>query len=465
MTPLAGLVTLLVSLLTLVDWRKGFLVVVVIGVLQDVLRKLTLGAPAYYLIWSMVIYLFVATVVFFRQALPPLRTIYLNDHRVQTGWLIFIFLVVFQLINAFLRWRSPAVPIFGALFYLGPPLAMLVGYGFATSPNRIRQYLNFYALILVPTCLTVYLSASFQDAWPVLRDVGTFTGQELIIYDVGVALKSYSGILRAGEISAWHAATAGVFLATLAMTTRGTARRIIIVALIALMIGVIVLTGRRKMLMTLSIFFIIQWALMARYKRGMGKQVVLVVLVGTLSSFAFTLLEPASESRLYVQRSTTVFGDATGRLGLSFRLMQSAFNRSSGIGLGAGSAAQGGRYAGIDQSKLVGGSSESGLGMFMVELGAAGLLATMWLLFVIGRSLIRNLRRLAALDSQLFFYQAAFLSFLFANLMTFVVATQIYGDYFVLIILGTVAGFVVRINSLVINLARKSQQDPVLRQH
>ena len=40
-----------------------------------------------------------------------------------------------------------------------------------------------------------------------------------------------------------------------------------------------------------------------------------------------------------------------------------------------------------------------------------------------------------------------FLSFLFANLITFTVATQVYGDLFVLIILGTVAGFAVRLAS------------------
>jgi hypothetical protein len=463
MTPLAGLITVIVGLLALADWRKGLLAVIIIGVLQDVLRKLTPGVPTYFIVWSMAIYLVVVVLAWANRSLPPLSTIYLGEQRAQNAWLVFIFLVLFQLLNALVRWGSPAVPIFGALFYLGPPLAMLVGYAFADSPKRIGQFLTFYVVILTPTCLTVYLSPTFQDSWPVLRDVGTFIGRELIIYDVGTALKSYSGILRAGEISAWHAATVGIFLATLAMTSRRNSRRVVTVLVIALMIGVIVLTGRRKMLMTLSIFFLVQWALMARFKRGMGKQIVLVVLVGTLASFSFTLLEPASESSLYVQRSATVFGDAAGRFETAIMLMRSAFDRSSGIGLGAGSAAQGARYAGIDQSKLVGGSGESGLGMFMVELGLIGLLAAAWLLFVIGRSLSSNLRRLAALDENLFYFQVAFLSFLFANLMTFMVATQIYGDFFVLIILGTVGGFVVRINSVVRNQSMDSQKIQALQ--
>ncbi len=448
MTSFAAILSAAVAFLSLVDWRRGLLAVILIGVLQDVFRKLTPEAPAYYLIWSMSLYLLVAATAILSRSLPPVQAIYLGDRRVRSAWIVFVLIVIFQLINALIRWGNFAVPIFGALFYLGPPLAMLVSYGYASGERRLRQYLGFYALVLVPTCLTVFLSPPLQDAWPVLRDIGTFIGKELVIYDIGTALKSYSGVLRSGEISAWHAATAAIFLATLSLTSRGRARRLIAGILIALLIGVIVLTGRRKMLMTLSIFFLMQWALTVWFRKGMTKIAILVVLVGTIASFSFSLLEPASENRLYVQRSTTVFGDAVGRLQLAIGLMQSAFDRSAGIGLGAGSAAQGGRYAGIDQSKLVGGSSESGLGMFMVELGVPGLLAALWLMIVISKNVLHNLRRLAALGSNLFLYQVSFLSLLFSNLMTFTVATQVYGDYFVLLTLGAVAGFVVRINSV-----------------
>jgi hypothetical protein len=279
----------------------------------------------------------------------------------------------------------------------------------------------------------------------VLRDVGTFTGEELIIYGFGTILKSYSGILRTGEISSWHAATAAMFIATLSVTAKGRSHRVISAVLIALLIGVIMLTGRRKMLMALSIFFVVQWALLAWFRKGMGKVAVIVILVGTLSSFSFTLLEPSSQTGMYMQRSSTVFGDAIGRMEFALRLMQSAFNRSSGIGLGAGSAAQGGRHAGLDQSKLVGGSSESGLGLLMVELGVPGLLAVSGLMFVVVRRMFTRLQQLSITNNRFFQYQICFLSFLFANLMTFTVATQIYGDFFILIILGTVAGFALRL--------------------
>ena len=202
--------------------------------------------------------------------------------------------------------------------------------------------------------------------------------------------------------------------------------------------------------MTLTIFFIAQWALLLRYRKGMMRASLIVILVGTLSSYSLTLLEPSSESTLYVKRSTTVFGDATERFNLAIELMKSAFVRSSGIGLGAGSAAQGARYAGIDKSKAVGGSAESGLGQVMIELGLIGVLAIGWLFFSFARRILSNLRRLAQYNERLLLYQVSFICLLFANLVTFTVATQVYGDFFVLIILGTVAGFVLRINNLVV---------------
>lgn len=449
MIPLASIITLAIALLALADWRRALLAVIVVGVLQDVLRKLTPGAPTFYIVWATAVYLAVVAIAILGRSLPPLRTIYLHDRPVKNAWIAFFVLIALQMLNALVRTGNPVVPLFGAMFYLGPAAAMLVAYGYFSGEWQLRRFLGLYILILVPTCLTVYLSPTFQDAWPVLRDVGTFTGNQLIIYDMGNILQSYSGILRTGEVASWHAATAAIFLVTITLTARRRPKWLLTAILVALMIGVIVLTGRRKMLMALAVFFVVQWALLAWLRKGMGKVAVLTTLVGILSSYSLTLLEPTSGANLYVQRSTTVFGDAAGRMGLALELMKSALIRSSGLGLGAGSAAQGTRHAGIEASKQVGGSSESGLGMLMVELGVPGVVMAFLLVAVVSRNILRNLKPLASLEPRLALYQVSFLSFLFANMMTFTVATQIYGDFFVLVILGTIAGFVIRLNNLV----------------
>ena len=44
-------------------------------------------------------------------------------------------------------------------------------------------------------------------------------------------------------------------------------------------------------------------------------------------------------------------------------------------------------------------------------------------------------------------YDVSFIAFLITNMITFAVASQLFGDLFVLIVTGTIAGFVVRINN------------------
>ena len=129
-----------------------------------------------------------------------------------------------------------------------------MGVAYANSERRITTYLTAYVLIMVPAALTVYLSLEYSDQWPILRDIGSFVGGELIIYDQGAALESYAGIFRTGEIAAWHAATAAAFLIMLATRNPSLAFRIVAGLVVVALVGTIILTGRRKMLMALTIF-------------------------------------------------------------------------------------------------------------------------------------------------------------------------------------------------------------------
>jgi hypothetical protein len=450
---LTVLFSLVVILVALSDWRRALLLLLAAGLLQDVFRKLTPDVPAYFTVWSMALYIGIAGIVILRGGLPPVNHLFLRDRYVQAAWAGFVLVVVFQLFNALLRWGNVAVPVLGGIFYLAPPLAVLVGFAFANGERAILRFMKTYMLIFVPAALSVYLSPLMQDGWPVLRDVGSFIGRELVIYDVGTVLKSYSGLLRVGEIAAWHAATAAAFLLTLVIQDRRLMRRVLFVILIIALIGAIVMTGRRKMLMTLSIFATAQWALLAYFRKGLGAASIALLLLGTVGSFAFVMLESSREPSLYLQRSSTVFGETVERAQLSLQLMRSAFDRSAGLGLGAGSASQGISHAGVDVSSAVGGSAESGLGKLMIELGVIGLLSGLFLVFAAARRLLKNMRRMAVESERLLLYQAAILALLFANLMTFTVATQVYGDYFILIVLGTLAGFAVRLDWVAHRLA------------
>jgi len=431
--------TALFSMISLSRWRYGIIAVLVVGVLQDPFRKLTSGVPAYYILWSAVIFGLAAFSLWSRGRLIPMRLLALGDKGLQTLGRGLLLLIALHAVHSLLRWGSPPLVALGLLFYFAPVIALLVGWTYARSLDDLRRFMRYYVVIVGTVSLTVFLSPGYQEAFPVLREIGAFEGKRLIIYDVGTALESYSGLFRVGELAAWHAATTAIFLLILATDRSSIGFKILAGIVIAFCVWAIVLTGRRKMLMALTMFMILQWGGLALLRRGFSRMIVTGVLLGALGSFSFTFFERDTESSLYLERGVTVFENVDERVSTSFDLMRSAIARSGGLGLGVGVSSQGGRYAGVS-SNLVGGSAEAGIGKFVVELGILGLLLFVGLAWRLARRAWQLFGRLARRDDRLLLYGVSFGAFLAANVATFLVATQLFGDPFVLIVIGLCAG-------------------------
>ena len=441
-------ISFLMLALIMTDWRRALPWLFGIGVLQDVLRKLTPNVPAAYILWIGAMFALVALVAYSQGALRGRwRALALGDADLLQAWSLFALVVVAQAAHAVLRWGNPLIGVLGVLFYLGPILALMVGMAYAQTQARIDRLLGTYVLIMVPASLTVYLSVDYGMQWPVLRDVGAFTGSQIIIFHGGQALESLSGVFRVGELAAWHAATSIAFLSILVLRRPSLIRIIGAGVLGVLLVGAIVLTGRRKMLMTLTVFFSFQWVLFMLLRRGVSRLSGAMLAFALILAVGFSLLgheewDLASPSAAYVDRGLTVFETTDERLDTTWNLVQSAWSRSGGIGVGAGMAGQGSRFAGggAVAAQAVGGSAEAGLGFIIVELGLPGVLALFWLMFVLVRRLWQGLRMLARVNDQWLLYAVSFAALLIANLATFGVAVQLYSDYVVLITLGLVAG-------------------------
>ena len=455
MTPITVFIAVVVAALILHDWRKALPALFLIGVLQDVLRKLTPGAPAYFILGIGSMFVLIFIVAYAQGSVRGLRPLYLHDARLRTAWGLFILVVVLQAGHTLVRWGNPMIAVLGLVFYLGPILALLIGFAYARSEQRIIHLLTVYVLIMVPSALTVYLSAEYGDQWPVLRDVGTFTGTQLVISFGGASMASYPGIFRVGELAAWHAATSIAFLSILVIRKPSLLSMIVAGLLGSLLVGVIILTGRRKMLMTLTVFFSFQWVLILLLRKGLTRANGILLLLAVVGTLAFSLLgheEGIGETSAYSERGLSVLESTDDRLDTTLNLVQSAWYRSGGIGVGAGVAGQGARFAGGSGAQAVGGSAEAGLGMIIVELGLAGLVAMIWLLYCLTTRMWAGLRMLARINVRWMIYGASFAAFLIANLATFGVAVQLYSDYVVLILLGLVAGMLFALVSAGIEL-------------
>jgi hypothetical protein len=209
------------------------------------------------------------------------------------------------------------------------------------------------------------------------------------------------------------------------------------------------LTGRRKFIIEIIVFASAYVTLLLYFGRGATRLALLSGLVGLLGYVGFIFFMPEEKEaaryvrhsdvsyELYVARSKTVFGDVPDRLtSLGLAPIGWAYNRYGLLGAGLGAGSQGTQHFGAAGQ----GAAEGGLGKIWLELGAPGLVIVAWFALALMRHLWAVLKSISRQSAALNRMALGLTSFLIANVSTFAIATQAYGDIFVLLIVGSVLG-------------------------
>src|SRR5262249_34999660 len=268
------------------------------------------------------------------------------------------------------------------------------------------------------------------------------------------------------EIAGWHAMTSACFVVLLTSLRRTTITRLLTaVVVVLLLVGLGALTGRRKVVIEFAVFLGTYFILWLFFEKSVGKLVIIALTiaacVGYLSLAAGVSEDVRSERSsteleysVYVRRTGSGFQDAPSRfVGLGIMPVMWAYERFGLFGAGLGVGTQGTQHFGGGGQ----GAAEGGLGKIVLELGVPGLFVIGWFSFALFRHLWSIMRvasrhspRIARLSFGLF-------SFLVANLAAFSVATQAYGDLFILLILSWTLGFLLAVPVL---LERKARARP-----
>lgn len=434
--PLVGLGTVI----GLGRWRDGVLFLILVGFLQDPIRKILPGFPVYTQV-TVVFFLGIVVLCAILQNVQfRISYIHGGEQRLRQAWNLYIFLILAQCGHAFVLYGNPVLAGLGILNYGAPMAGIIVGVAFASNTQWIHRFLRTYVCLAVPVALTIYLSFYFQDNWDVLKSIGRLSGHPLLIYDQGGLLYSNSGLMRVGEIAAWHAGTAVMLLIMFGVRNRQLSFRIIAGVASVLLIGAIVLTGRRKMIMAVAIFLAVFVLVMMRYWRGTNRITALIAVLSLCVTVYVWLQPEEGVTALYAARGASVFEDATARLVEAWNLLWAGYARGGIFGLGAGLSAQGSQYFGAGAAD-VGGAAEGGGGKIVVELGVIGLILVVYLVWRLFRHFDAFLRMVPAEDEYLSVTLAALIAIIIANGTTFLVATQVFGDTFVLVLMGFFAGF------------------------
>ena len=125
-------------------------------------------------------------------------------------------------------------------------------------------------------------------------------------------------------------------------------------------------------------------------------------------------------------------------------------------GAGVGTGSQGAYYFGA-WDLVNGGAAEGGVGKVALELGFPGLSVVAWFAYALVRYLGRILDYLTARSPAHARFAYGLVAFLAANVATFFVATQVYGDVFILLILGWSLGFLLSLPVLVNHVPRPAR--------
>ncbi len=431
------------SLVCLQDWRRGIYVMVLAGFLQDPIRKMTPGEPV---ILSLIApALFGVCLISAMLAEEELNFAELNRFNpvLYLPAVLFVGWVCISATFTIATRGSLILAGIGAMAYLAPMPGLLLGYRFARKPDEILNLLSFYVVLAAVFSASIYLEMTGLNS-PLLRSVG----EGFVFYpESGGITVLHCGLFRSPEVAGWHLASAICFLVVIGLSRKPGPSFMIFALLAALVIlPALVLTGRRKFLVEIVTFLSMSGALLTYFQTSMKRLSVVFVLAAILAAgffFYITTSELPGEWAVYVERSATTHSDSKERfVHMTVGMFQYVIAQNGIFGSGAGTGSQGAQHFG-GGSVLVGAAAEGGLGKVLAELGLPGIASLLWVAvaLVIYVWTVSNRVRGDENAAPLAYTLMAFLG---ANAIVFTTAHQIFGDVFILTILGLLLGVLMR---------------------
>src|SRR5687768_17808722 len=185
------------SLVALLDWRRAWLLIVVCGVLQDPVRKLTAGTPV---VISFLVLIPYAAILFGarEELVPHAREFVRRFPAIAAAGVIVMFFLGLAVVNGFFTfgvalWQVPLLSLFT---YLAPIPAFLVGYAYLRREEMLYRFFTIYGVItsfaLVGTALEY-----FRVRFTILGVVAL--SHDYVRHLPGIQVRLLSGIYRSPD--------------------------------------------------------------------------------------------------------------------------------------------------------------------------------------------------------------------------------------------------------------------------
>ncbi|MFN7631986.1 MAG: hypothetical protein ACK5Q7_01925 [Cyanobacteriota bacterium] len=437
------LALLLIYLVSEYQWRGALIFTIIVGFMQDPIRKASEIDSSYFGVLSLVCFLVTFILLKSKFRYWNLGLICWSNPGIVTLMPVFVYILAFQALNSFGRFGDLRLTLVGILFYTLPLIAFWVGFHIGCDNKLLRTFILVYVSICSLWALSILFSLSgFESS--LLKEVGG--GIEITGIGAG-----QSGFWRTSEIAGWHLAAGACFSFILGMTESKDLQRYMYFFLSTGLTFLTVTTGRRKALGMVIVFismYLLYYTLSSkgnRLFRALSSLGLITLL--TLSSYGFIFNERFQANLTpYFNRSATLTTEESqerlsvqgiGALVRGFEI-GGLFGFGVGSGSNSGSTGIGAARSGVQSLAFV---SEGGGGRVIVELGALGAAFLLYLFINIGVLYFRNYRiakiYLSNTECEIL---TGLVIFTVVNIISFFSASQLYSDPFVLIIIGLSCG-------------------------
>ncbi len=406
------------------NWRHGVLLFLVVGMIQDPFRKSIPGTPGYLSlvtapVWAVVMLPFLShfgtLAREFRAGYPGIA------HAIN---LLVVSMIPAAFISATYGSGTWMLTLLGIFQYSCILFGLLIGFYFPRRPDEILRVLAFYCTGTAVALIGTHLETQqLFPSWPAIGSASLGFEWLRDVPDVRISL--ISGFYRSPDIMGWHAASAAMLAMILALRSRGMGRAMWI-AIVCWAAFTTILSGRRKMVMMLPVFLITTVWLHLRRRQGGSNTLPIVGLVVAGIVMIYIQVSPdASYMAYYTYEPMDLFNQLNEH---GLEAVLTTIDQHGVFGAGLGVAATGAHHLSVDRPRVW---QESGLGKVVVELGLPGLVC----FFYFGCSLLWagwtqvSHRRSATADLSI---ANGLFAFLIANVGSFLVSGQHFGDPFIL---------------------------------
>ena len=454
------------------NWRAGLLVMLLIGFLQDPIRKLVPNQPGYLVGLALVAFVAVVLVFYQQRQRLELPLMLRTTPELREWLLLFVLLVLLQAVNSFVRFGIPQRSLIGIGFYFAPLVGIWMGFQLGRDQPFLRRFLQVYLLGSAVIAATVFLDYRGVDI-PLFREVG---GGILIHFRYGFYTYGSSGLWRTSELASWHLSASACLALVMGFACLRPQNRNLWFLLSFGFAFLTLTTGRRKGLVLVLVFAALYLLLFSRTAPARSRSQIITALLGSaglaFGAYNLFLIGAAGDDFVeYLNRALSARDDLVSRFqAFAVNAAWQGLQSSGGIGLGAGTLAQTGdlQVQQIDHSAGVGNVvlvSESGVGKVLAELGIPGLIVLSALGLLLARLILRHLNLLRYLPSPTSNLELGLLSFGLANIPFFSAAAGVYGDPFVLMLCGLSFGSFFAVPALVLHRQQLLHRPQLLEAH